>query len=158
MTLTALLPTLRHSIPDPLAFDLWPESTTATTTDVVVAGVSLCRLAEVCDTPCVHSAAAALPGTHGRPSPTGEATVVVATVLQAEGGRIRLDADLSRVSPQLAEARLLGRVSTARITRFAIGSLQDAVVSLPADVLPGDLVAVPCAGTVCLRDLRGGGR
>jgi hypothetical protein len=50
MTLTAIIPSLRTSIPDPLDVNLWPELTTATTTDVIVAGVSLLRLVEVCDT------------------------------------------------------------------------------------------------------------
>ena len=126
--------------------------------DVIVAGVSLCRLVELCDTPCVHSAAAALPGTHGRPSPSSTASVVVATVLQVEAGRIRLDADLSTVASDLAEARLIGRASTAHPRAYVVGSLQDARVLLPEDILPGDLIAVPCAGNVCLRDIRGAGR
>ena len=46
MTLTRILPTLRRSIPDPIAGDHWPAATVATITDVTVDGVSLLRVVE----------------------------------------------------------------------------------------------------------------
>ncbi|MCS5723030.1 DUF6157 family protein [Herbiconiux sp. CPCC 203407] len=97
MTLTSILPTLRATIPDPLLIDRWPEWTHPTTTDVVVSGVSLLRLVEICDTPCVHVAAAVIPGTHGRPSGLEQASVIVTRVTAISSvGTVELDADLER--------------------------------------------------------------
>ncbi|MGA1836017.1 hypothetical protein VD659_03710 [Herbiconiux sp. 11R-BC] len=154
MTLTSILPTLRASIPDPLAIDRWPEWTHPTTTDVIVSGVSLLRLVDICDTPCVHSAAAVVPGTHGRPSDTEQASVVVARVTSIERpGVLTLDADLAAVSACLEEVRMIGRVSTRRGRPFQLGN---AVVALPEDLAVGDLIVVPCAGSISCRQLRAG--
>ncbi|MDO9396876.1 MAG: hypothetical protein Q7T71_10055 [Herbiconiux sp.] len=154
MTLTSILPTLRASIPDPLAIDRWPEWTHATTTDVIVSGVSLLRLVEICETPCVHVAAAVIPGTHGRPSDREQASVVVArvTALPRPGEqRLELDASLAGVSAVLEEARLIGRASTRSTRTFDVGG---GSVVLPQDVAVGDLVAVPVRGAVCCREVR----
>ncbi|MFB2555319.1 hypothetical protein [Herbiconiux liangxiaofengii] len=156
MTLTSILPSLRASIPDPLAIDRWPEWTRPTTTDVIVSGVSLLRLVDICDTPCVHVAAAVVPGTHGRPSDREQASVVVARVTAAPGaGVLVLDAEFASIAPSLhlGEARLIGRVSTRHSRPFVI---EGAEVSLPEDVAVGDLVAVPCRGAVACRQLRAG--
>ncbi|CAN5249477.1 hypothetical protein BH09ACT6_BH09ACT6_26940 [soil metagenome] len=169
MTLTHMLPSLRRSIPDPLTADLWPEHTTATTTDVYVAGVSLLRLADICHTPCVHTAAAVIPGTHGRPSLTDRATAIVAAVTRisftASGTLcIRVDARLDDLRPILAEMRLIGRASTARSTAavLVLSEATDdrpAVVEMlasgfPADLEAGDLLALPCRGDLALRSIR----
>ncbi|PJJ65364.1 hypothetical protein [Compostimonas suwonensis] len=118
MTLTHIIPSLRRSIPEPLVADRWPEHTVASTTDVTIAGVSLIRLVELCDTPCVHTAAAVIPGTGGRPSPTADMSVVVSTVLSVErspdGLVVVIDAEPGECDANLAETRLLGRVSTAK--------------------------------------------
>lgn len=53
MTLTAILPTLRRSIPDPLQPGHWPEHTVPTVSDVVIGGVSLRRLVEISGTPAL---------------------------------------------------------------------------------------------------------
>jgi hypothetical protein len=149
MTLTSILPTLRLSIPDPLAIDRWPEWTVPTVCDVVVSGVSLRRLVEVCGSPCVHVAAAVVPGTHGRPSDLAQSSVVVTTVLTVAGGRLELDADLERVPAVLAEARLIGRASACRTRDLVLP--HGAVLALPADLAAGDLVAVPCPGALARR-------
>ncbi|SDZ34792.1 hypothetical protein [Herbiconiux ginsengi] len=168
MTLTTLLPSLRRSIPDPLSTDRWPEHTVATTTDVLVAGISLLRLVDVCGTPCVHTAAAVVPGTHGRPSPTGQACVVVVCVLRIDRMpvdptstatpvlRLTVDGDLGHAHPVPSEARLVGRVSTSRRVLAECCSRDEPtlVVPVPEDLAVGDLIAVPCAGTVPLRALR----
>ncbi|MCS5718970.1 hypothetical protein N1027_12575 [Herbiconiux sp. CPCC 205763] len=174
MTLTTIIPSLRRSIPDPLSTDRWPEHTVATTTDVLVAGISLLRLVDLCGTPCVHTAASVVPGTHGRPSPTGQACVVVVRILQIEpmpvtpsAGtapvlRVVVDGDLGHAHPVASEARLVGRVSTARhvlATCLASDQAADAAESalaipVPEDLSVGDLIAVPCVGTVPLRALR----
>jgi hypothetical protein len=152
VTLTSILPTLRATIPDPLVIDRWPEWTHPTTTDVVVSGVSLLRLVEICETPCVHVAAAVIPGTHGRPSDLEQASVIVARVTALpRSGVVELDADLAAVPAHLEEARLIGRVSRRRSRTFRLAS---ATLSLPEDLSVGDLIAVPCRGAVCCRTVR----
>lgn len=156
MTLTSLLPSLRKSIPDPFVIDRWPEWTHLTTIDVVVSGVSLLRLVELCDTPCVHIAAAVVPGTRGRPSDIEQSSVVVAQVVEIpREGALILDADLTRVQAHVSEARLIGRASTQHSVPFSLSAEQLAV--LPADLRIGDLIAIPCRGAVCRRQLRSGG-
>ncbi|GAA2226968.1 hypothetical protein N1031_03390 [Herbiconiux moechotypicola] len=153
MTLTTILPSLRTTLPDPIALDRWPEQTHPTVDDVVVGGVSLRRLVDICETPCVHVAAAVVPGSGGRPSDREQASVVVTKVLEVTGdGMLVLDAELSEVAAHFDEARLIGRASTRRATAFAVGN---GAMVLPADVRAGDLVSVPCRGAVCCRHLRG---
>jgi len=154
VTLTRILPTLRASIPDPLAIDRWPERTHPTTSDVVVSGVSMLRLVEICDTPCVHVAAAVIPGTYGRASDREQASVIVARVTAVrDAGILELDAAFSGVPAHLDEARLIGRISTRRVRAFMLG--EDAgTVTLPDDIAVGDLVAVPGRGAITCRDLR----
>ncbi|GMA28508.1 hypothetical protein [Arenivirga flava] len=162
MTLTTILPTLRRSIPDPLDSNRWPERTRATTTDVVVCGVSLLGLVELCGTPCVHSAAGAAPGTGGRPSPLFDASAVVLRITEvlhsAEGATlVLLDGRLDHPGTAWGELRLIGRASTAHDAPATVlgGAERSASVELPADVRPGDLLAVPVRGVPCLRELRG---
>ena len=155
MTLTSLLPSLRSSIPDPFVIDRWPEWTHPTTTDVIVSGVSLLRLVDLCDTPCVHIAAAVVPGTHGRPSDLEQSSVVVARVVEMpRPGALVLDADITQVVAHTSEARLIGRASTRHSSPFALPD--GTMLTLPEDVSVGDLVAIPCRGAVCRRQLRSG--
>lgn len=153
MTLTSILPSLRSSIPDPLVIDRWPEWTHPTTTDVIVSGVSLLRLVDLCDTPCVHIAAAVIPGTHGRPSDLEQASVVVARIVEIpRPGALVLDADITRVAAFASEARLIGRASTQHSVPFDLSDGSSAI--LPTDLRVGDLIAIPCRGAVCRRQLR----
>lgn len=46
--------------------DYWPEATTIADTDIVVSGISLLRLVDVCGTPGVHSGAAVVPASRRR--------------------------------------------------------------------------------------------
>ncbi|SMH45614.1 hypothetical protein SAMN06295885_2575 [Rathayibacter oskolensis] len=167
MTLTALLPGLRRSIPDPLNVNAWPELTRASTTDVVVSGVSLVRLVEVCGTPCVHVAAGVVPGTGGRPAPDRQATAIVVAVTEAKRdseGRLEIviDACLDAVPAVWAEMRVIGRASCAHAHpttvlgtgRSAGTACEAALAVLPDDLREGDLLAVPCPDAVVLRDLR----
>ncbi|MFZ4896248.1 hypothetical protein ACL9RL_17535 [Plantibacter sp. Mn2098] len=129
MTLTTILPSLRRSIPDPLDPESWPATTAATTTDVVIAGVSLTRLAEWCGTPCVHTAPAVIPRSGGRPSASEQATVVLASVTGvgvSAGGTLiaTIDADLDDVNAVWSELRLIGRVSTAHTSIVAIRGIE----------------------------------
>lgn len=155
MTLTHVLPTLRQSLPDPLDRDRWPEFTSVTTSDVVIAGVSLVRLAEWCGTPCVHSAAAVIPGTGGRPSETELASAVLVSVAEVhrrpDGGlNVGLDGEFAAVAAETGQARLIGRTSTARDVMVHIRA---AVLELPGDLSEGDLIAVPVRGAVRLHDV-----
>lgn len=162
MTLTHILPSLRGSVPDPIGRDLWPEFTITTLSDVTVAGVSLSRLAEWCGTPCVHTAAAVVPGTGGMPSSDELASVVVSRVLEvataADGSLdVWIDARLPG-SALVGELRMIGRTSTACHRRARI---HDAGMSAPipaleevvSDVRVGDLVVVPCRGAAPLREV-----
>lgn len=176
MTLTTLLPSLRRSIPDPINIDLWPELTSVTTSDVIVSGVSMLRLVELCDTPCIHTAAAVIPGSGGRPSSYKQAAVIVVTVasVHREGAAriVVLDACLGRVPVVWEQLRLIGRASTAyssavtleadavttKDAAVLVGSATPAgemvLVWLPDDLEAGDLLAVPCAAMTVLRQLR----
>jgi hypothetical protein len=163
MTLTRIIPSLRRSIPDPLACDRWPEFTVASTTDVSVAGVSLLGLVELCGTPCVHTAAAVIPGSGGRPSKTELASVVVAQVValgrRKDGGADAwLDAELDGCRPIVSEARMIGRVSTAHVVGMTLrptpcAGTAASEVELPSDLRIGDLIAFPCI-VEALRDVR----
>jgi len=158
MTLTRLLPSLRRTLPDPITLDLWPEATVATTTDVVVSGISLLRLVEVCGTPCIHSGAAVVPGTNGRPSDTAKTAVLVVRVtdvLQHASGKtvIETDARLDNLRLIWSEARLINRASTAHSGTVLIArrpvdpdlafTSDVSSVDLPLDVQVGDLLAIP---------------
>lgn len=126
MTLTHILPSLRRSLPDPLSRDSWPEYTTTTSDDVTIAGLSLVTLVQWCGTPCVHTAAAVIPGTNGRPSETELASIVVVRVNSAtiENGQLNAHTPV-RYAPEL-----------------------------PADTRAGDLLAIPCTGVTALRDVQ----
>lgn len=149
MTLTRLLPTLRRSIPDPIAPGRWPAGTRATTTDLIVGGFSMSRLAERDGTPLVHLVPAPA-GTHG--GPVRHLGVALATVRERSWGdgvlELAIDAECGPHRPDWSEARLIGRISVARLTtasvRFAAGGCHAlARLELPGDVAVGDLVAVP---------------
>lgn len=156
MTLTTILPSLRRSIPDPFVADRWPECTSLTTSDVVVAGIPMLRLVELCGTPCVHTAAAVIPGTGGRPSASEHTTVVVTSVLSAgygaDGSHLALDSCFAELDPCWTELRLIGRVSTAHSVSFVLDG--EHRVLLPRDLRAGDLLAVPCRGNAVVRQLR----
>ncbi|UAJ79728.1 hypothetical protein IT072_01100 [Leifsonia sp. ZF2019] len=136
MTLTRILPTLRRSIPEPLDASRWPAHTHPTTTDVVIAGVSLARLADWCTTPCVHT--------------DDDAAAIVATVTAVAphpggGLDIRLDADIAAVAAETAQARLIGRASPAPLCLAHLGPL---LLELPTDLHNGDRVALPAHGRI----------
>lgn len=138
MTLTRILPTLRCSIPEPLDASRWPAHTHPTTTDVVIAGVSLVRLADWCTTPCVHT--------------DEEVAAVVTTVTRVDhhaggGLDVELDADLRGIAAETAQARLIGRASPAPLCVVHAGPR---MMELPADLHPGDLLALPAHGPVTL--------
>ncbi|MEY9952843.1 hypothetical protein [Leifsonia sp. EB34] len=150
-------------MPNPLGRDLWPEFTTTSLSDVTVAGVSLTHLAEWCGTPCVHTAAAVIPGTGGMPSATEVAAVIVTRVSQvtraADGSiDVWIDARLADAPVVIDELRMIGRVSTACDSRARIHPAREAaapvrVDELVSDLRVGDLLALPCRGAALLRQV-----
>ncbi|MET0297659.1 MAG: hypothetical protein ABW024_09675 [Microbacterium sp.] len=163
MTLTSILPTLRHSIPSPFTRDLWPARAVPTLDDVIVAGVSILRFVELCGTPCVTTGAAVLPISGGMASATDSATILTMSVVAVDERTptpvMVLDGVLGTVVPVWSEARLLGRISSARERRFTIRDadgrdLTGVTVILPGDLRAEDLVTVPCPGAHSVGEVR----
>lgn len=156
MTLTSLLPTLRDSIPAPFEETAWPAGTHASPRDVVISGVSMLRLSEICATPCISSGAAVIPFSGGTASSTQMVTVIVSTVTGLDATGAGLDACFDLHRPTWSEARLLGRVSHAREIALDLHGLdgEGTRVRLPGDLQPGDVLAVPCAGCFSVGDVR----
>lgn len=166
VTLTTILPTLRASLPEPMDPFLWPAHTTTTTDDVVVAGVSMLRVAELTGTPCVHTADQAPPRFRPRGWTAREVSVAVATVVRVRRPRpgvvlLGLDATLPQCA-LLDQVRLIGRVSTAPATPTHVVNRSDGTgagpfdrlpAPLPADVREGDLLCFPCVALVRHRDV-----
>lgn len=153
MTLTAILPSLRASIPDPLDATAWPAHTEPTTDDLRVSAVSMSRLAEVAGTPCVHTAEEAPPRYRPRDWTPRAMSVAVAAVTAVERTPAGIALELDAVLPDCAvldEARLIGRRTTAARTAARVGS--DAVV-VPGDVRVGDLVCFPCRRALTHREV-----
>ncbi|MES2170012.1 MAG: hypothetical protein V4479_04735 [Actinomycetota bacterium] len=153
MTLTTILPSLRRSIPDPLDPDQWPEGTVATTTDLIVAGLSLTHVAEVSGTPCSVSGCSVAPGTHGRPSTTHHTSVTLVTVTSCDVGpagelSIGVDGGPDCATQIWPAARLVGRASVCHVRPVAFGlpagpGRVGLTVLLPGDIRVGDLLAIP---------------
>ena len=142
----------------PPQLDYWPEGTDVGETDIVVAGISLQRLVEVCGTPAVHSASAVIPNSGQLPSEAERAAVLVVRVLavthHASGAQIaQVDARLDNLRLVWSETRLMGRMSTARPRTLLIVRRPDTTdlsatsdviaVTLPRDVHTGDLLVIP---------------
>jgi len=135
----------------------WPSDTQLTTDDILIHGDSLAAAARARQTPLVRIGEA-------RTSPqdnTGRQEFVTVLVTRVEHvdhlgllqrPDIWIDAALSGCSPIVAAARIIGRPTTERRKRFRMLAESDPGVHtdlyLPADIRTGDLVAIPCAGTV----------
>lgn len=158
MTLTALLPTLRASIPAPFDPSAWPAGSAPTLDDIIVRAVSVGRFADICGTPCVCTGPAVIPASGGVASPVLSTTVIVATVTDAGPDTVRLDACAAGLDVIWREARLLGRVSLAYDEPFAVldahGEESCGTVVLPGDVRVGDRIAVPCPGCHTVGEVR----
>jgi hypothetical protein len=157
MTLTAILPSLRASLPDPLDATAWPAHTEPTTDDVRVRAVSMARLADVAGTPCVHTAEEAPPRYRPRDWTPRGMSVAVAAVTGVSRTASGLALDLDAALPDCAvldEARLIGRRTTApRATAVVDAAGAAAVLVVPADVAVGDLVCFPCRRALTHREV-----
>lgn len=154
MTLTRLIPTLRASIPDPLDHRVWPAGTSATTVDVLVDGISLLRVAELGGTPSVTRGRLAASVGIAAPLPSVVVMIRVAAVAAHADGEpvVFVDGDPDAAGAVWREARLIGRVSTARDRAAVVRpappygtSRTRSLAQLPRDVRVGDLLAVPCS-------------
>jgi hypothetical protein len=145
------------TVPKP-QLDYWPEDTVVSDTDIVVAGISLRRLAEVCGTPAVHSAASVIPRSGQDPDSDAVTGVLVARVLVVAEHYsgipvIQIDARLDNLRLVWSEARVVGRRSGARskisllVRRprtVDVARTNDVLaVDLPTRVAVGDLIAIP---------------
>jgi hypothetical protein len=138
--------------------DWWPEHTTVSDNDIVVTGVSLRRLVDVCGTPAVHSGAS---GSFGgeRHQSTAERTGVLVTRVVAmtrhSAGRpvVQVDARLGNLRLIWSQARRVGGKPAARTRNVLVvrdpsmtdlAETEDVIsVSLPANLGVGDLLAIP---------------
>jgi hypothetical protein len=163
MTLTHIIPSLRRTMASPMDQDRWPEFTTTSLDDVTIAGVSMCRLVEWCGSPAIHTAAAVIPFTGGRPSEAELVSVVVARVIvvdhvDGQPSDVWLDADLHTCRPVQNQTRLVGRVSTAPdmpVRLHPADAIFDEALApqLPFDLRVGDLLVVPCEGVTRLEQV-----
>lgn len=136
MTLTAVLPSFRQSLPDPLQHDAWPPDTIATLDDLLVGGVSILADVRRIGVPLVHG--------------DGVRAIAVGRVLaRIEGFDDRVDLAVG-VPDDLAyvwsEARVIGRISPSPAggVRMSTPSRwQSAITVLPHDTAVGDLLAIP---------------
>jgi hypothetical protein len=141
--------------------DFWPEATVFSESDIVVSGTSLLRLVEVYGTPAVHSAAAVIPGSGGRPANDARVAVLVVRIVAVERNASRMtiaqpDARLDNLRLIWSEARMFGRPSSGRHTiglvvrkpgTTDLAATDDAfAVDLPVDLRTGDLLAIPSRG------------
>lgn len=132
--------------------------------DVVVAGVSIRRLVEVCGTPCVHTGDAGEVRAGGVAAGCGALVVVAVTaVLAGPAGErvVCVDGHLDGVDARWEAARVLGRApGVGRAARVVAGgaAADPGAVALPDDLAVGDLVVVPCGGAPALHDVRLSGR
>lgn len=165
MTLTSLLPTLRRSLPDPLARDAWPVRTVAACDDLVVGGVSVNRFVALCDTPAVMTGPAVIPLSGGVPSHSATTSIIaprIARVDDREGASLpmlQLDGVFTACAPGWSHARVVGRICERADRCFAAADaagrvLDDVKVFLPGDVGAGDVIAVPCVGALSVGDVR----
>jgi hypothetical protein len=145
------------TVPKP-RLDYWPEDTVVSDADILVAGISLRRLADVCGTPTVHSAASVIPDSGQRPDPDAATGVLVARVLVVAEHYsgvpvIQVDARLDNLRLVWSEARVVGGRSgvRSRISLLVrrprttdIARTRDVLVlDLPARLAAGDLIAIP---------------
>ncbi|MET4157683.1 hypothetical protein [Agromyces sp. PvR057] len=142
---------LRHQLQSTVVHRAWPHHTAFPGVDVVIADVSMLHAADQHGTPCVRNAEA----DHGM------ASVIVARIdalIRNPNGttEIWVDAELHHAEPVAGCTRLLGRRSRARRRWVELRPHgADALLArLPADVEPGDLIAIPCRRPIALANLR----
>lgn len=135
----------------------WPEGTIQTRADVIIRGSSLTSAAHDRGTPLVNIGQAPTVEQHG----SGRQQFITVLVTRVEHvdhlGILQrpdlwVDAALSECTVIADAARIIGRPTTGRRRRVRILSEIDpgahTDVAVPSDIRPGDLLAIPCSGTV----------
>jgi hypothetical protein len=138
--------------------DWWPEHTTVLADDIVVDGVSLLSLVDVCGTPVVQHGSSRSESADHRPTAVEQVEVLVVRVVamadhQAGCPVIQVDARLDNLRIIWSQMRRVGGSPARRnrdvlvVRRPSTVDLEQAVdvmaVSLPANLRVGDLLAVP---------------
>ena len=140
----------------------WPEGTVHTANDLIVNGVSLVGASHD-RTPAVRIGAAPAAGERHTASPERFITVLLTRVEETgftDSHRrlvVWVDAEMDHCRPILSAARVVGRRSVAHLKRMQLRPrpVEDMQwVWLPADVVVGDLIAIPCEGAIPLSDVR----
>ncbi|WEO77419.1 hypothetical protein BJQ94_19040 [Cryobacterium sp. SO2] len=146
----------------PADVDSWPEGTVHTADDLIINGLSLVRASHD-RTPAVRIGAAPDAAERHGTSPERFITILLTRVEETgftDSHRRRVvwvDAELDHCRPNVSAARVVGRRSGAHLKRMQLRPRpQDDMqwVWLPADVVVGDLIAVPCDGALPLSDVR----
>ncbi|QYF73992.1 hypothetical protein [Cryobacterium sp. PAMC25264] len=140
----------------------WPDGTVHTKDDLIINGVPLLGTSHD-QTPAVRIGTAPDAGERHSTSPRRFITVLLTRVEETgftDSHRrlvVWVDAELERCRPILSAARVVGRRSVAHLKRMQLRPRPKEDMQwvwLPADVVVGDLIAVPCEGAVPLSDVR----
>jgi hypothetical protein len=152
----------RRTLAQRASTEFWPEGTVQTADDLIINGASLVNASRD-QTPAVRIGPAGSFWAGPNTSPQRFVTVLLTRVEETgftDSHRrlvVWVDAELDRCRPILSAARLVGRQSVAHPKRMQLRPRpKDDMqwVWLPSDVAVGDLIAVPCEGTVPLSDVR----
>lgn len=161
MTLLSSIRASRILAPRTATAECWPEGILLTPDDLLLNGVSLAHT--VRETPAVRIGPAGTVWPGPARSPQRFITVLLTRVQETgyiDSHRLPVvwvDADLERCRPILSAVRVIGRRSVARAERMQLRPLPTGElhwVQLPSDVVVGDLLAIPCTGTVPLSQVR----
>lgn len=140
----------------------WPMGVSLRDDDVLVHGESLAAQGRV-TTPAVRIGEATPPPAANSSVPQRFVSLVIARVLavtppQRHGhADVTIDADLSRCEAHFSEMHVVGRRPahrTARVRLHATGAVDGPRVRLPRDIVAGDILVIPCDGTVTPGDVR----
>lgn len=135
----------------------WPRGTEHTPDDILIGGTSLTAAARGGQTPLVRIGETSVPDASSLVR-RAFVTVLVTRVIHVDRlGMLQrpdvwVDADLRVCEPIMEAARIIGRAATDRRRRARMLTETDPAthrdVKLSADIQPGDLIAIPCHGTL----------
>ena len=145
----------------------WPAGTQHTTDDILIRGESLAAAARAGDIPLVRIGER--PASPGVDEGRQRFVTVLVTVIEHVdrlGGFQRpciwIDAALRECEPIIEAARIVGRPTTTHRRTLRLQTEREPGahldLRLPADVRAGDLLAIPCSGTVARSQVTNGQR
>ena len=150
------------TIADLLEPPVWPMGVSLREDDVLVRGESLAQQARIA-TPAVRIGEAPPQQAQITPPRQRFVSLIIARVLAVtalDGHRpadVVIDADLSHCDVHFSDMRIVGRFatrSTARVRLHAPGGVSGPRARLPRDLAVGDILVIPCEGTVTPSDIR----